>query len=202
MSGLSTTILDWCFPPRAEELLVRSLAREDLSPTPYYPTPDITCLLPFNHPRIQALIHEAKFFYNRRAHHLLGDVLHTHLATYTAPYRLIPLPLHPRRQRARGFNQVQACLATQPALRQVTHQQLLKRIRYTTPQTHLSAAKRVENMTDAFAVTRRKQSPISSDIQLLVIDDVYTTGATMHSALTALRTTYSNPIRGITFSYA
>lgn len=96
---------------------------------------------------------------------------------------LVPVPLHPKRQRERGYNQ-SALLARELS----RHWQLsveeraLQRIRYTTPQVGLSAVQRRVNVVGAFQAA-------SQQIQhrhVLLIDDVYTTGATLSAAAVAL----------------
>ena len=96
---------------------------------------------------------------------------------------IVPIPLHPRRQRGRGFNQA-ALLAQQLGSHQAieVNEQILRRVRYTMPQIGLSPTRRKENVWQAFAA-----EPGSLDgMRILLIDDVYTTGATMTSAANAL----------------
>jgi ComF family protein len=199
---LLTFVLDWCFPPRASERIVRSLTIEALRPTPSYPRPDTTCLLPYQSPYTHALIHEAKYHYNRQAHNLLGHLTAQYIHEHYPAAILIPIPLHPRRERERGFNQVTASLTTSPLLRAQLTPSVLVRTRYTQPQTHLSAGKRRKNVRDAFVVTQPYLS-ISSNKCILLIDDVYTTGATMNAARTAVRAAFPHHhVYGLTFAYA
>jgi len=90
---------------------------------------------------------------------------------------VLPVPLHPRRLRQRGFNQ--ALLLARYVSR--VHSlpldyTALQRIRHTEPQTQLSGTERKKNIRGAFAVT---QPGLISGKHILLIDDVFTTGATV-----------------------
>jgi ComF family protein len=98
---------------------------------------------------------------------------------------LVPVPLHPVKEREREFNQ-----ATRLAgyLGRATgigvHSGLLVRVSATRTQTRLSRSEREDNMRDAFAV------PPEADVngkRLIVIDDVFTTGSTTNECARMLR---------------
>ncbi len=96
---------------------------------------------------------------------------------------LIPLPLHRRRERERGFNQ-SALLAE--AISRYTNIPVaagLERQRATLTQTKLPSGMRLKNMYGAFRLT--KPLPRSKKLALLV-DDVTTTGASLNAAAAAL----------------
>lgn len=106
---------------------------------------------------------------------------------------LIPVPLHPKRQRERGYNQ-SALLARELS----RHWQLsveeraLQRIRYTIPQVELSPAQRRVNVVGAFQADPQK----IQHKHILLIDDVYTTGATLAAAAMALNIAGASSIAG------
>lgn len=200
---LLTTVLDWCFPPRADELRLRTLHSADIRIQPSYPEKRLTALLPFNHPTVRALVHEAKFHHNQRAHQLLGQVAADYITQHFADALLVPIPLHPTRERKRGFNQVTACLRTQPQLAQSTVTNLLTRQRNTAPQTTLQADARWDNLANAFVVSTVVAQKLPPQRPLLLIDDVYTTGATLHAARNALTTALPHqPVLSLAFAYA
>ena len=96
---------------------------------------------------------------------------------------LIPVPLHPRRERARGFNQA-ALLAKEVGRGfglQVGHR-ILQRVRATEAQSGGRRA-REDNVKGAFIVPRPDRV---KDKKLLLIDDVLTTGATAGECARAL----------------
>ena len=93
-----------------------------------------------------------------------------------APDLLVPVPLHRRRARERGYNQ-SALLAMRVARAwglPVAHD-ALARIAPTRPQTELDAAARRGNVRGAFAA-RRPEAVAGRHV--LLVDDVFTTGAT------------------------
>jgi ComF family protein len=102
------------------------------------------------------------------------------------PSIFVPIPLHPIKLRERGYNQSEAItrgLASNSGIRVET--KLLKRIKNTATQTKLNAEERQANMEMAFAINRK--SSVSSGNTLILIDDVFTTGATLNSAAGVLR---------------
>lgn len=107
------------------------------------------------------------------------------LATELAGADLVlPMPLAPRRLAERGFNQA-ALLARQLARGRVDGT-LLLRLRETPAQASLDRAGRVRNMRHAFGVEPLRAHEVRG-AALLLVDDVMTTGATLHAAADALR---------------
>jgi ComF family protein len=100
-------------------------------------------------------------------------------------YLTIPVPLHPKRLRERGFNQ--SLLLARHVSEQL-HTELdflsLRRIRYTSPQTGLGKDGRQKNVRKAFRVV--KPDAVKKKTVLLV-DDVFTTGNTLNECARALK---------------
>lgn len=100
------------------------------------------------------------------------------------PDLLVPVPLHPRRLAWRGFNQslelsrILAARLSRPIVPAALH-----RIRNTTPQSRLPGAERQANIAGAFAAEAR----LVAGQSVLLVDDVMTTGATVDTAVRALR---------------
>ena len=94
---------------------------------------------------------------------------------------VVPVPLHPRRRRERGFNQA-ADLAQHLGLPVV---QALTRHKPTPSQTTLHATERHQNMHGAFRVSTRMTGLRGAAVML--VDDVRTTGATLDSCAVALK---------------
>ncbi|MBD2440445.1 ComF family protein [Nostoc sp. FACHB-110] len=103
------------------------------------------------------------------------------------PLVVVPIPLHPQKQQQRGYNQ--AAIIAQ-SFCQITKLELslngLSRVRETKAQFGLSMSEREKNLAQAFTVgskfpTHRPQVPV------LLIDDIYTTGATAKSAVQTFR---------------
>lgn len=109
-------------------------------------------------------------------------------ATATAgPATLVPLPLHPSRQRQRGFDQTSqlACLAGRASATPVADDILVRR-RATRQQASeaTSGAGRRRNVAGAF---RARAPRPDEEVRLAVVDDLITTGATLAEAVAALR---------------
>lgn len=97
---------------------------------------------------------------------------------------MIPVPLHPRKVRERGFNQsaiLGAALSRRTGIR--FYPKSLIRVRYTKTQTRLSRRDRLDNVNGAFQASGKV--PLNGK-SILLIDDVYTTGATVNECATVL----------------
>jgi len=116
---------------------------------------------------------------------------------------LIPIPLAAKRLRERGYNQSEMlarALARQwriPVLLDV-----LVRTRETPTQTALTPETRLANVAGAFAVANVQCSMINDHSTLIIVDDVFTTGATLAEAARALEHAGACRIRGVTFARA
>ncbi len=100
------------------------------------------------------------------------------------PLAIVPVPLHPRRQAWRGFNQAtELARPLAAALAVPLLDGPLVRVRYDARQAALSAAERWRNVAGAFRWT----APAPPPTHVLVVDDVYTTGATLAAVATALK---------------
>ncbi len=111
---------------------------------------------------------------------------------------VISIPLHPRKYRERGYNQVDDMsdwLAGQ--LKSEVGNHLVKRSKYTQSQTQLNATERCENVANAFTVTLTDEI---SGKHLLLVDDVLTTGATANALAQVLSNAGASRIDLITLS--
>jgi len=100
---------------------------------------------------------------------------------------VIPIPIHPSKRQQRGFNQAELLAKSFCQFTGYQYQPHgLERVRETEAQFGLSAKERSQNLTEAFAVGKRfgKRSHHSP---VLILDDIYTTGATARSATEVLR---------------
>jgi ComF family protein len=98
---------------------------------------------------------------------------------------VVPVPLHPRKKREREFNQSEYLSAalSRHFDRPVLFSQL-RRVKDTVTQTALDAEQRDRNLRNAFAA---RQADIFPGKRLVLVDDVFTTGATLNSCARVLR---------------
>lgn len=97
---------------------------------------------------------------------------------------VIPVPLHPKRQNWRGFNQsaqLGKLLAQKIGLK---YEEALKRVKFTKPQVGLKGWKRKQNIKNAFSLSVNHE-PIT--MNYLLIDDVWTTGSTLKECCYVLK---------------
>lgn len=137
---------------------------------------------------VREFIHRFKYdhqLYLRRPLAIwLADALQDERLQRRAFDLIVPVPLHPTRQRERGFNQAAELAALLSRSCGVPMKEVLRRVRYTTTQTRLDRQTRMENLRDAFRV--RHTSPVQNR-HLLLVDDVFTTGSTVDECARVLR---------------
>ncbi|MFC1727093.1 ComF family protein [Patescibacteria group bacterium] len=111
---------------------------------------------------------------------------------------LTPIPLHPRKERKRGFNQAEVLgkLLAQKMGWQFLPD-LLKRTRYTQSQTKLKGKQRLENVRGAFEVNDDYQN-LSLKSCIFLFDDVWTTGSTLREGGRALKKAGVKEVWGLT----
>ena len=97
---------------------------------------------------------------------------------------IIPVPLHASRQRVRGFNQSEIIARELSRLTGIPcRTDVLFRIKKTIPQKLLDNSQRPTNLKGAFAVSGEWKAAVN----VLLIDDIYTTGATLEKSAKMLR---------------
>jgi len=183
MERLFTPMLDWCFPPRSDEVLVRSCTTTNVELTPRI-VDGVVVLLQYETPRVRALIHEAKFYNNRQAQTLLAHTLQQYISTIGGTCLIVPVPISRARKQKRGYNQITAICKRLPVLRRRLTTGILRKSKHTAPQTSLTRADRLTNVRDAFTVPAG--ATVRENQIYILVDDVLTTGATMDAARATL----------------
>ena len=137
---------------------------------------------------VREIIHQFKYGKEAHLRHPVGDWL---LETLDDPRLrgrrfdiVVPVPLHPTRQRERGFNQAKLLAQFLTASAGLNLQAPLERIRYTTTQTVFDREERMENLQGAFRL--RKKTDVRG-LRVLLIDDVLTTGSTLSECARVLK---------------
>jgi ComF family protein len=152
---------------------------------------------------LRKAIHRLKYRGRRGAARSLGDLLlapaqalRTSWPADGASVLIVPVPLHPRRARERGYNQ--AALLAAPlasALGWRLDAGALQRVKDTPPLVHLSEVQRATTITGAFAATRRLE-----DEHVLLVDDVATTCSTLAAAARACLAAGAADVAAITLA--
>ena len=137
--------------------------------------------------KVQHLIHQLKYKGNKEAGVFLGQQIGQSIKEaplFQGIDYLIPVPLHPKREKKRGYNQ---SLMIAKGINEVTGiaigDKYLIRAVNTTTQTKKSAEERFKNVKDIFEVRFANEL---ENKHVLLIDDVLTTGSTLESCAHAL----------------
>lgn len=151
---------------------------------------------------VKDIVHQLKYRRWTSLTEVIRPILNTYLkntALSAEGYIIVPIPLHPERQRERGFNQAELIGAiVSETLGLHMHIDLLGRIKKTKAQAEIKNYNdRAINLADAFQVRKKD---FLKDKNIVLVDDVYTSGATMDAAVRALRASGAKKI--IAFAFA
>jgi ComF family protein len=133
---------------------------------------------------IEPAIHALKYYNHKAIAAILGQTLSEAYQRYQLRADVVaPVPLHPARYHERGYNQSEL-LAQELTLRLNISLDTtsLQRHKRTSSQVKLSAAERQQNVAGAFSC----RGQAFAGQQVLLVDDVYTTGATMDACAAVL----------------
>jgi ComF family protein len=152
---------------------------------------------------IQHLIHQLKYKGNKEIGFYLGQLMgNTLLNTnrFTSIDYLIPLPLFQDKERKRGFNQATIiCNGMSGAMKIPVLTGNVIRQRHTETQTHKHRAERWQNVEGSFVV---KDPDALKGKNILLVDDVITTGASLDACGTAILHTEGAKLFIATLAYA
>lgn len=143
--------------------------------------------------RMKDIVHSLKYERRRSIAAPLGGLMRERgAALLSGADAVVPVPLHPRRQFERGFNQAEdlAFHLGPPVVR------LLARVKHTRSQIELPKDQRQQNVKDAFGF---RPSAIGSIPPMVVlVDDVSTTGSTLEACARVLRAAGVKEVRALT----
>ncbi len=112
---------------------------------------------------------------------------------------VLPMPLSPQRLRERGFNQ--SLLLARALAPHKLDARLLLRIRHTDPQSALPRAQRLRNVRHAFLVEPLRIAALAG-ARVVLVDDVMTSGASLHAACTVLQAAGAAHVTGLVLARA
>jgi ComF family protein len=143
-----------------------------------------------------------EFKYNGRMHGLetFASIVSLHHKYYpfSEPEIIIPVPLHPARLKKRGFNQALVlCRRFFPHLKKKIEPFVLERQKKTESQTGKSSVERHRNVRGAFGV---KKTDKLRGKNVLLVDDVFTTGATVNECAKILLKNRASEVEVFTFA--
>ncbi|MCL2188499.1 MAG: ComF family protein [Defluviitaleaceae bacterium] len=129
---------------------------------------------------------------------LWADYLQSNRVKISREATFVPLPLHPAKKRERGFNQAELLAKELSAALKIPMEYTLARIIDTPPQAGLHPARRAENVTDAFTLT---PSYTATGKTYIIIDDIYTTGASLNECARILKLHGARTVECLTLAY-
>lgn len=151
----------------------------------------------------RSLVHEIKY---HQGFYVLQDLARLvarsrHYLDYYRDACLVPVPLHPAKQRERGYNQsrVIADSLARTAGGNTRVESLLERVRYTQTQTRLNRKDRHRNVKNAFALAA--DAVLIPAHSYVLVDDVFTTGSTLNACAAALRTAGAERVKVLTLGH-
>jgi ComF family protein len=114
---------------------------------------------------------------------------------------LVPVPMHPRKRRERGYNQTEliAKVIARACLGGVRIERLLRRVQDGLSQTTFDRKARLENLRHAFEV--HPSAKIDAKFRYVLLDDVFTTGSTLNRCAAALRKAGAGRIDVLTYGH-
>lgn len=148
---------------------------------------------------VKDMVHRYKYQRNEFLCEAIADEIAERIGKngITADY-ITFIPLHRSKRRKRGFDQAKAVADTLAELTGIPAVRLLVRVRRTKTQASLSPERRKQNVKNAFRV--HNCGVKYKDSVIILIDDVYTTGATMAAAREALEKGGIKSVTPITFA--
>ena len=112
---------------------------------------------------------------------------------------ILPVPLSEKRKKERGYNQAEELSLRLAKIFNIQHSSnIILRERHTQTQTHLTKQERKQNLLNAFKVENKEKI---KDKNLLIIDDVITTGATFDEVAKVLKLNGAKSVYGLTFCH-
>ena len=125
---------------------------------------------------IQSLLHELKYKNRPEIGKDLAQLVQLDLSAYSG---IIPIPLHPKRLKERGYNQVESFAKELAKINQIPYRHsTLKRVQFNSSQVLKNKSERILDMKDSFEIFDQNIKG-----HYIIVDDLLTTGATLSQAV-------------------
>jgi competence protein ComFC len=207
MLKIFNNILSLIFPPRCE--VCKKENKESMCPECFSRIKFMKSYLGIHSVSVyegtlRTAIHRFKFKGRKKLAQPLGILLVNYLGNgQTVKMEeidvIVPVPLHKNRLRQRGFNQVELLGESVSKYYEIPIICALERIRYTDSQFGLPREQRFKNVRGAFKITESKSI---YNKRILLLDDIYTTGATIAECTTVLKRGGAKRVEILTLSRA
>lgn len=143
---------------------------------------------------LHSLKYDKKFLTGIFLGRLLARMFYDEIKNWNADF-IVPVPLHRLKKADRGFNQSEyLAKGLKAELGIEIRKNLLKRIRFTETQTHLTYLERRQNVKNAFKV---RKPEVLKDKKVILIDDVVTTGSTINECAQVIKEAGAKEIFGL-----
>lgn len=206
-------------------------AYEKLPPAPPFtglivPLPEARSIFAYKDEKVSKLVWNIKYKKSKQAVKIGGYALYRKLTEEVSPFLgrgetsvFVPIPITPQRRRERGFNQCELLLDEIERLsmydvghrlaeveppqttRFIFEKDLLIRTRNVSRQTLKNRSERSESAKDIFAVNKEVTEMIRGESGIVIIDDVITTGSTMHEAIETLKKAGFERVYGLSLAH-
>lgn len=155
----------------------------------------LSCLFSYSGP-LRKILQQLKYRFSTKIAEVFDKQLKkVNLDKHLANYTLVPIPLQQRRDNWRGFNQAKMLGELIAQTFQLNLEEgVLQRKVFEAPQVNLKLAQRKKNLEGAFAVLDKSRI-VGKNI--LLFDDVWTTGATMREAAKTLKQAGADKVWGL-----
>lgn len=171
-----------------------------------HPGEDVYCLFPMR-PLTRGLVHALKYksipgmatYLVKHSTAAGGGAIGQELALLPQPLYFVPVPLHRARYRERGYNQAERIAAALAVVAGGRVCRWLRRKTFVTSQTKLSREEREQNVMGAFEACLPGRIPSCGTV--VVVDDVFTTGATTQACLDSFGRDFPLPLKVCTLLY-
>jgi competence protein ComFC len=208
------TILDAIFPLNKEQIIISKMspiqAYNELRKSPKVPENRSSAIFAYKDLLVTQLIWNIKYKKDRHSIDIAGYALYQKICSINSNILIVPIPITKRRRRERGFNQCEllakAIKSFDKTNQIIIENNLLIRPTHKSRQTLKSRQERIDEAKNIFAVNESMTTSFRDKIkntphQIIVIDDVITTGSTIAEAIRCLEKVGFTNIIGLSVAH-